>query len=61
MSNFEKRDKVKVKATSKIGIVQRVLYNPYLPNWLSPPNYLVRINGEKSNRVFKKSELKLAE
>jgi hypothetical protein len=68
MSKFYENQRVKVirelqgyTGTSRIGrfgIVEKVLPNPYLPNWICLPNYLVRLDGEKQSDVFKQRELK---
>lgn len=74
MSIFRKQikegDKVKIVKDStiskiylnKTGVVLDLCYNPYFPNWLSPPNYNVKIDvpsGNWENSVFSRDQLKL--
>ena len=45
-----------------MNIVINVLPNPYLPDWLCPPNYLVQIDGHVPTwdyDVFTKKQLNL--
>jgi hypothetical protein len=44
------------------GVVLKLCYNPYLPVWLSPPNYDVKLDttdGSFDNEIFKRSQLRL--
>lgn len=67
---IQKGDKVMVMKDStinkiylfKTGTVLNLCPNPYLPNWLSPSNYNVKIDtkdGSWDNSVFLRSQLKL--
>ena len=56
---INKTDLVIVKETGRRGIVTQVCYNPYLPNWLSSPNYMVRLEGGLDYDVFKRNQIKL--
>lgn len=41
----------------KTGVVKQVLPNPYFPEWLSSPNYLVLWTGETEPDVVTKKEI----
>lgn len=46
----------------RTGVILNLCGNPYLPNWLSPPNYNVKLDtadGSWENSVFTRAELKL--
>lgn len=50
-------DAVTIKKTGKKGIVVQSLPNPFFPDWLVSPNYLVLIDGCDEPNVFQKKEL----
>lgn len=54
---YKTNDLVVIKKTGKRGSISQILCNPYLPNWLSKPNYLVYVSGEFMPKVFKENEL----
>lgn len=57
MSKFLKDQTVIIKATGTKGKVINVLFNPYCPTWITPPNYLVLVDGETEPNVYTKKEL----
>jgi len=60
MSKYKKGDRVHLKNDStKKGIVKNVLPNPFFPEWLSSPNYLVSWDGDTEPDVVTKKEIRL--
>lgn len=60
MAKFKENQSVIIKGTGDKGRVTRVLYNPYVPKWLSSPNYLVLIEGREDEEphVITEKQLK---
>jgi len=54
---YKTNDLVVIKKTGIRGSISQILCNPYLPNWLSKPNYLVYVSGGFMPKVFKQNEI----
>ena len=54
---YKTNDFVVIKKTGKRGSISEILSNPYLPKWISKPNYLVYVSGGFMAKVFKENEL----
>ena len=60
MSKFKQGDRVVRKHGSSVnGIVKQVLPNPFYPEWLASPNYLVFWDGDNAPDVCTKKEIRL--
>ena len=59
--NLKVSDEVLVKDMNVVGIVEKLLPNPYIQFFWQYPNYLVVTKNEncEGRGVFKRSELKL--
>ena len=56
---FKEGDKIVVRETGKTGTIKRILPNPYFPEWLSSPNYMVDIDRNEDNpHIMAKKQLK---